>query len=68
MSGAFFFCVDLVIVLSERHNYFITFDHNLTESKIKTALTLTVERSCMVEMRRIELLYVCLTKDKKSVF
>lgn len=68
MSGAFFFCVDLVIVLSERHNYFITFDHNLTERKIKTVQILMVERSCMVEMRRIELLRVCLTKDRESVF
>ena len=68
MSGAFFFCVDLVIVLSERHNYYINFDHNLPEEKIKAVQSLAVERSLLVEHTGLELIYVCLTKDKKCVF
>jgi hypothetical protein len=40
----------------------------LPERKIKTALIIEVERFVLVEMRRIELLYVCSLTNKKCVF
>lgn len=46
----------------------ITFAQDLTKRKIKTALSLVVERFLVVEMRRIELLRVCSPVNKKSQF
>lgn len=40
----------------------------LPEEKTKTAQTITVERSSLVEHTGLELIRVCPTKDKKSVF
>ena len=50
----------------KKDNLIITFDQDLTKRKIKTALSLVVERFSLVEMRRIELLEICPPVDKMT--